>query len=97
MLKCCNAMSFADQFMPWPGKSVQSEGLALVPAKITFIAGKCDTTKSDAMEIDLAKHFFQVHGINEQTGTCSTQWQLTPQGTYSDLSPASRPLGRVIN
>ena len=31
-------------FMHWQGKSVQFEGLALAPAKITFISGQCDTT-----------------------------------------------------
>ena len=44
MLKGCNEMSFADQFLRWQDKSVLSEGPAFVPAKITFISGQCDTT-----------------------------------------------------
>lgn len=31
-------------FMRWQGKSVQFEELALVPGKIMFISGQCDTT-----------------------------------------------------
>lgn len=29
--------------------------------------------KPGALRIGLAKQFFQVHGINEQAGSCSTQ------------------------
>jgi len=32
--------------MHWQGKSVLFEKLALVPAKITFISGQCDTNRS---------------------------------------------------
>jgi len=39
--------------MHWQGKSVLFEKLALVPAKITFISGQCDTTLPD--------HSAQVH------------------------------------
>ena len=36
---------FPTSFMRWQGKSVQFEKLALVPVKITFIGGQCDTTR----------------------------------------------------
>ena len=49
MIEGCNEMSLPTNFMHWQGKSVLFEKLALVPAKITFISGQCDTTMQGAI------------------------------------------------